>query len=98
MSSPSSPISPPNDNETHANFAEIVPVEAVVSISSLDTEIENRLLRKLDLHVVIPLMCLFFLAFLDRVNVGNANIQGMAKELHMVGHDYNVALLVFFPP
>lgn len=28
---------------------------------------------------------------------GNAKIQGMVEELHMTGHDYNIALFVFFP-
>lgn len=41
---------------------------------------------------------LFLLAFLDRTNIGNAKIQGMTAELKMGGHDYNIALFVFFIP
>lgn len=29
---------------------------------------------------------------------GNAKIQGMEEDLHMTGHDYNIALFAFFIP
>lgn len=64
----------------------------------IDLAAEKALLWKIDLHVVPPLMILFLLAFLDRVNIGNAKIQGMTKELHMVGQDYSIALFIFFIP
>ena len=32
------------------------------------------------------------MAFIDRSNIGNAKIAGMAKDLKLVGLDYNVAL------
>lgn len=59
---------------------------------------EKKLLWKTDLHVVPPLVILFLLAFLDRVNIGNAKIQGMTQELNMQGQDYNIALFIFFVP
>ena len=65
---------------------------------SIDPIAEKALLRKVDLHVVPPLLILFVLAFLDRVNIGNAKIQGMTRELHMVGQDYSIALFIFFIP
>jgi hypothetical protein len=46
---------------------------------------EKKLLRKIDLRVLPPLAALFLLAFLDRTNIGNARIQGMIKDLKMVG-------------
>ncbi|KAI9840137.1 MAG: hypothetical protein M1837_001898 [Sclerophora amabilis] len=68
------------------------------SLSAVDLAAEKRLVWKCDLHVVPPLFILFLLAFLDRVNIGNAKIQGLEKELNMTGNDYNIALLVFFVP
>lgn len=59
---------------------------------------EKRLLWKLDIHVVPILMILFLLAFLDRINIGNARLQGLEADLNMAGHDYNIALLIFFIP
>lgn len=37
------------------------------------------------------------LCFIDRINIGNARIQGLEKSLNMKDNDFNVALLVFFP-
>lgn len=59
---------------------------------------EEKLMRKCDIHVVLPVSVLFVLSFLDRINIGNARIQGLEKDLHMEGNDYNIALLVFFIP
>lgn len=38
------------------------------------------------------------LSFLDRVNIGNAVIQGLPEDLALVGHQFNVALLILFIP
>lgn len=67
-------------------------------LDAVDPIAEKKLLWKVDLHVVPPLLILFLLAFLDRVNIGNAKIQGMTTELHMEGQDYNIALFIFFIP
>ena len=64
----------------------------------IDPIAEKKLLWKVDCYVVPPLLILFLLSFLDRVNIGNAKIQGMTEELHMVGQDYNIALFIFFIP
>ena len=59
---------------------------------------EKRVLRKCDLHVLPMLYILYMLSYLDRINIGNARIQGLEKDLGMVGNDYNIALQVFFVP
>jgi len=41
-----------------------------VDVAIIDPVAEKKLLRKCDLHVLPPLFLLFFLAFLDRVNIG----------------------------
>lgn len=64
----------------------------------LDRLAENKLRRKCDLHVLPTISLLYLLAFIDRVNIGNARIQGLEEDLNMKGHDYNVALFVFFIP
>ena len=38
-------------------------------VSVLDKDVEKRLLRKLDLHIIPILWLIFMLAFLDRTNV-----------------------------
>lgn len=57
-----------------------------------------RLQAKLDAFVVLPICLLYLLAFLDRVNVSNANAYGMAKDLNISSFQWNIALAVFFPP
>ena len=59
---------------------------------------ERALLWKLDLHVVPILTLLFLFAFLDRINIGNARLMGLEADLGMKGHQYNIALFVFFIP
>ena len=64
----------------------------------IDRAAENRLIRKCDLYVIPVLSLLYSLAFIDRINIGNARLQGLEKDLKMKCQDYNVALLVFFVP
>lgn len=64
----------------------------------IDPAIEKRVIRKCDLRVVPPTLILFMLSFLDRVNIGNAAIQGLPEDLALIGHQFNVALLILFIP
>lgn len=66
-------------------------------IEPIDRKAEQRLRRKCDLHVLPPLCILYMLCFIDRINIGNARIQGLEKSLNMKDNDFNIALLVFFP-
>ncbi|KAL1982370.1 hypothetical protein VTN96DRAFT_1401 [Rasamsonia emersonii] len=42
------------------------------------------------------LAVLYLLSFLDRGNIGNAKIEGLAEDLHLTGAQYNWCLTVFF--
>ncbi|CCH46799.1 putative transporter [Wickerhamomyces ciferrii] len=59
---------------------------------------EKKLTWKVDLCVVPPFILLYFLAFLDRINISNAKVYGMAEDLHLKGNEFNVALTIFFIP
>ena len=48
----------------------------------IDPEIERRVIKKTDWHVVSLVFWLFLLSFLDRSNIGNAETAGMATDLH----------------
>lgn len=67
-------------------------------ITSLDRSEEKKLLWKLDMHVLPTISILYMLAFIDRINIGNAKIQGLDTDLNMTGNQYNVALFIFFIP
>lgn len=67
--------------------------------SLLDPIAEKKLVRKLDIHVILPIGVIFFWAFVDRINIGYARLQGLEKDLNMVGkNDYNIALLAQIAP
>ena len=67
-------------------------------LEPIDRAAEKRVIRKCDLYIIPMLSLLYSLAFIDRINIGNARLQGLEKDLKMKGHDYNVALFVFFIP
>ncbi|KAL6707164.1 High-affinity nicotinic acid transporter [Coniothyrium glycines] len=60
---------------------------------------ERKLITKIDLRV-IPFLCIMYLlAFLDRVNIANANVFGLSTELDLNRDNrYNTALVIFFVP
>ncbi len=64
----------------------------------VNTAAEKKLLWKLDLHVLPILWLLYMFVFLDRVNIGNAKIEGLTKDLHMSGAQYNMASMILFVP
>ncbi|CAG8146546.1 unnamed protein product [Penicillium olsonii] len=86
------------DSEKDTSHEMVENVKSTSSVPEIDRAAEKRLLWKLDIHVVPILMFLFLLAFLDRINIGNARLQGLEKDLGMEGHDYNIALFIFFIP
>jgi MFS family permease len=57
---------------------------------------EAALVRKQDLRLLPPLTILYLLSFLDRSNVGNARIEGLATDLHMTGDQYLTGLTLYF--
>lgn len=64
-----------------------------VDFSGVD---EKKTLRKMDVRLIPMLALLYLLSFLDRSNIGNAKIQGMAVDLRLSadGSQYNIALTV----
>jgi hypothetical protein len=54
--------------------------DGCIEETSFDKEAENRLLRKLDWHIVPILWLIFMLAFLDRTNVCFAPLEAMYSQ------------------
>ncbi|KAG9088106.1 hypothetical protein FS749_002413 [Ceratobasidium sp. UAMH 11750] len=60
-------------------------------------EVEDRaLLRKIDWHLLPILTSLYLLSFLDRANIGNAKLDGLTTDIHVVGANYNTSLALYF--
>ncbi|KUL81612.1 hypothetical protein ZTR_11407 [Talaromyces verruculosus] len=76
-----------------ANFQESIDMPQPTAIT------EHKLMAKIDLHVLPFLLVLYLMAFLDRVNISNALLFGLERDLHMEsGTKYDTALMIFFVP
>ncbi|KAJ5371061.1 uncharacterized protein N7496_007153 [Penicillium cataractarum] len=65
---------------------------------SFSAERKKKLMRKVDLRLVPMLGVVYLISHLDRSNIGNAKILGLAEDLGLSGIQYNVALSLFFIP
>ena len=46
---------------------------------------------------LVPWLCVIsIITFIDRINIGNARIQGLEADLGLTGIKYNIALFIFF--
>ncbi|CAK7234957.1 hypothetical protein SBRCBS47491_009126 [Sporothrix bragantina] len=68
------------------------------SVFEEDEREARRVLRKIDFRLLPLLIGLYTLTFLDRVNIGNAAVWNLKSDLHLVGYDYNIIVLVFYIP
>lgn len=55
----------------------------------VDAEVEKRLLRKLDWHILPFVFITYLFSFLDRINIGNAKTAGLPASLHLQGNQIN---------
>jgi hypothetical protein len=83
---------------TSIAISEKSPIEGHTTTFVEDAAMERRLTLKCDLKLLPPLMVLFMITFIDRINIGNAKIEGMTTELKMKNTDYNKALWILNIP
>lgn len=69
-------------------------LENVTSVDStlpeIDPVLDRAITRKFDAHLLPWLFGLWLLAFIDRSNIGNARIDGLATDLHLTGDKFNI--------
>lgn len=83
-----------NVSGQHSSFDK----EAALDPAITDATHDRRIIRRVDWHVLPWLAALYAWSLIDRTNMGNARIEGMAAELGLnIGARYSIALLVFFP-
>lgn len=61
-----------------------------------DRRMEKQALRKLDLRLAPLFAILYFVAYLDRSNIGNAAVAGLTEDLGLSGSQFSTAVSVFF--
>ncbi|KAM0756371.1 MFS general substrate transporter [Meredithblackwellia eburnea MCA 4105] len=69
---------------------------ATSEIDYEDKVLERRILRKIDIRLIPWLSLLYLLSFLDRTNIGNANLFGLSTQLHLNQTEYSTCLAIFF--
>lgn len=57
---------------------------------------EKKLMRRIDYHLIPWLALLYLLSFLDRTNIGNANVFGMSTDIGITSTQYSLCLMIFF--
>ncbi|KAK1765296.1 major facilitator superfamily domain-containing protein [Phialemonium atrogriseum] len=57
---------------------------------------ETAIRRKFDLTIVPMVTILYMCCAIDRANIGNAKIEGMASDLNLIKYRYNIVLSIFF--
>lgn len=70
--------------------------EDAKTVPNIDHAAERKLVRKLDRWIIPPVMLLYLLSFLDRVNIGNARLYGLEKDLGMTGDQFQVSVSILF--
>jgi hypothetical protein len=65
--------------------------EASLTVS-IDPELEKKLVRKLDLFIIPVYVIIYIFSFLDRSDIGNAKVAGMAIDLKLKVSEFNVIM------
>lgn len=64
----------------------------------MDAAMQKRITRKIDIRMLPLLILIYCFTFLDRVNIGNARLWNLERDLGMTGIQFNIVLLVFYIP
>ncbi|KFY72592.1 hypothetical protein V499_07271 [Pseudogymnoascus sp. VKM F-103] len=64
----------------------------------IDKASERSYVRKLDIYLLPYLALMYFFNAVDRSNLGNAETDGLSKDLHFVGNEYSLLILLFYIP
>ncbi|RSL51507.1 hypothetical protein CEP54_011387 [Fusarium duplospermum] len=63
---------------------------------SWTAEEEKKLVRKIGMFLLPNIWLMYLLSYMDRTNIGNAKIAGMADDLELTSSQYSIVLVVFF--
>ncbi|WYZ38398.1 hypothetical protein EsH8_III_000312 [Colletotrichum jinshuiense] len=66
--------------------------------TSIEPATEKAYVRKMDLWLLPFLSIMYFFNAVDRSNLGNAETDGMSKDLAFVGEQYSYLILLFYIP
>ncbi|KAI1338621.1 MFS general substrate transporter [Xylariaceae sp. FL0016] len=87
---------PPSSLESQAPAGSSVRPADGDELSNYSRQKEDSIVRKLDLNLMSLLFVLYMLAFLDRSNIGNARIAGLADDFDLDSAKYQWLLNIFY--
>lgn len=79
----------------HERAARVLAVEEMGVAQQFEDVDTAKVLRKIDWRLLPVLSFLYLLAFLDRSNLGNAKVAGLADDLALTGTQFNLAATVW---
>jgi MFS family permease len=65
-------------------------------IQNVDQQEANRVLRKIDLHILPLLMTTYMLQYLDKSSINFASVFGLQKGTHLHGQQYSWLSSIFY--
>ncbi|ETS83944.1 hypothetical protein PFICI_05820 [Pestalotiopsis fici W106-1] len=80
------------------DLAEDLSSDEIYFVENYGEERRRKVIRKVDIRLVPVLALLYLMSYIDRANIGNAKIEGLAEDLNLSGSQYNIALSLFFVP
>lgn len=83
-----------SDSDVEKGIGEV----EVTSTYVVDKQLEKKLLRKFDIHILPLLAIMYLFNSIDKSNLGNAKTDGLTKDLHFKGNQYNILLSIFYVP
>ncbi|CAI6100056.1 unnamed protein product [Clonostachys chloroleuca] len=63
---------------------------------AVDLDLEKQALKKFDMFLLPQLALLTILTYLDRTNIGNAKVFGLAEGLKLKGNKFNILVMFFY--
>jgi len=80
-------------HEERLDGPDFKPENAYLEAGQID---EKKLIRRIDLRILPWLSLLYLLSFLDRTNIGNAQLFGLSADIGITSTQYSACLAVFF--
>jgi sugar phosphate permease len=84
------------DESVETVSKDVVAVQNDITHIANYKEVEKKLVKTLDYHLLIWAFFGYFANGLDRNNMPNAQTTGLSEDLGLVGNQYNWALTMFF--
>ncbi|GFZ46966.1 Uncharacterized transporter [Saitozyma sp. JCM 24511] len=72
--------------------------EIEILAAHIDPAAERRMLRKMDFSILPVLAIVYLFNALDKGNLSNAQTDGIATDLHLVGNQYYLIITIFYVP